>query len=219
MVTGKREHSFVRENSALGDRANRERQEHKAAPNISDETDSSRGTATGTRQNWVTGTFTDRDSAERAYNLMLSRGYSVKEINLMMSDETRRQYFSDETATDSEFGAKAMESAGVGGAIGVTAGAILATVAAIGTTIVIPGLGLVIAGPIATALAGAGAGGLTGGIIGALIGWGLPEERAKLYEFDLKDGGIVLGVIPHNDDDAAYFEGEWQGYKGRNIYR
>jgi hypothetical protein len=219
MMTGKRENSFVRGDSALGDRANRERQEHQAATNLSDGMDSSRGTVTGTRQNWVTGTFVDRDSAERAYNLMLSRGYSVKEINLMMSDETRRQYFSDETATDSEFGNKAMESAGVGGAIGVTAGAILASVVAIGTSIAIPGLGLFIAGPIAVALAGAGAGGLTGGIIGALIGWGIPEERAKLYESDLKNGGIVLGVIPHNNDDAAYFEGEWKSYNGSNIYR
>jgi hypothetical protein len=71
----------------------------------------------------------------------------------------------------------------------------------------------------AVGLAGAGAGGLTGGIIGALIGWGIPEERAKLYESYLKNGGIVLGVIPHNDDDAAYFEGEWKGYNGRNVYR
>jgi hypothetical protein len=139
-------------------------------------------------------------------------------------DETRKRYFSnetatDETATDSELGNKAMESAGIGGAIGVTAGAILATVAAIGTSIAIPGLGVVIAGPIAAALAGAGAGGLTGGIIGALIGWGIPEERAKLYESDLKYGDIVLGVIPRNDDAAAYFEGEWLGYNGRNIYR
>ena len=219
MVTGKREKRFVQGDSALGDRANRERQEHQAATNLSDETDSSRRTATGTRQNWVSGTFADRDSAERAYNLMLSRGYSEKEINLMMSDETRNRYFSDEKATGSELGNKAMESAGVGGAIGVTAGAILAAVAAIGTSIAIPGLGLVIAGPIAAMLAGAGAGGLTGGIIGALIGWGIPEERAKLYESDLKDGGIVLGVSPRNDDDAAYFEGEWKGYNGRNIYR
>jgi hypothetical protein len=55
-------------------------------------------------------------------------------------DETRKRYFSnetatDETATDSELGNKAMESAGVGGAIGVTAGAILAALAAIGTSI------------------------------------------------------------------------------------
>ena len=219
MMTGKRENSFVRGDSALGDRVNRERQEHQSATNLSDETDSSRGTVTGTRQNWVTGTFTDRDPAERAYNLMLSRGYGVNEINLMMSDETRRQYFSGETATDSELGNKAMESAGVGGAIGVTAGAILAALAAIGTSIAIPGLGVVIAGPIAVALAGAGAGGLTGGIIGALIGWGIPEERAKLYESDLKNGRIVLGATPHNNDDAAYFEGEWRSYNGRNIYR
>jgi hypothetical protein len=219
MMTGKRENSFVRGDSALGDRANRERQEHQAATDLSDRTDNSRGTVTGAPQNWVTGTFADRDSAERAYNLMLSRGYSEREINLMMSDETRERYFSDEKATDSELGNKALESAGVGGAIGVTAGAILASVVAIGTSIAIPGLGLFIAGPIAVALAGAGAGGLTGGIIGALIGWGIPEERAKLYESDLKNGGIVLGVIPHNNDDAAYFEGEWKSYNGRNIYR
>lgn len=218
MMTGKRENSFVRGDSALGDRANRERQEHQAATNLSDGTDSSRGTVTGTPQNWVTGTFADRDSAERAYNLMLSRGYSEREINLMMSDETRKRYFSDKKATDSELGNKALERAGVGGAIGVTAGAILASVVAIGTSIAIPGLGLFIAGPIAVALAG-GAGGLTGGIIGALIGWGIPEERAKLYESDLKNGGIVLGVTPHNNDDAAYFEGEWKSYNGRNIYR
>jgi hypothetical protein len=96
MVTGKRENSFVQGDSALGDRVNRERQEHQVATNLSDETDSSHGTATGTRQNWVTGTFADRDSAERAYNLMLSRGYGVKDINLIMSldDRPSRQTYS-----------------------------------------------------------------------------------------------------------------------------
>ena len=137
----------------------------------------------------------------------------------MMSDETRKRYFADETNTDTELGNKALESAGVGGAIGGTVGAILAAIAAVGTSIAIPGLGLVIAGPIAAALAGAGAGGLTGGIIGALIGWGIPEERAKLYESDLKNGGVVLGVNPRNESDAAYFESAWKNYKGRNVYR
>jgi hypothetical protein len=106
MMTGKREKNFVQGDSALGDRANRERQEYHAATNLSDGTGGSRGTATGTRQNWVSGTFADRDSAERAYNLLLSRGYSEKEINLMMSDETRNRYFSDEKATDSELAIK-----------------------------------------------------------------------------------------------------------------
>ena len=191
----------------------------QALPPANNQTFQSSGVTIGTRQFWVTGTFTDRASAERAYNSMLSRGYGEKEINVMMSDETRQQYFSDEPVTDTELGNKALESAGVGGAIGITAGAIFAALAAVGTSIVIPGLGLVIAGPVAAALAGAGAGGLTGGLIGALIGWGLPEERAKLYADDLKNGGIVLGVSSHNYDDAAYFESTWKGYNGRNIYR
>jgi hypothetical protein len=48
-----------------------------------------------------------------------------------------------------------------------------------------------------------GTGGLTGVVIGALIGWGIPEERATLYESDLKIGGIILGISPLNDDDAT----------------
>lgn len=175
--------------------------------------------ATEAEQQWVTGSFTDRESADRAYESMLSRGYSEKEISVMMSDETRRQYFSDEDAKRSELGSKAMKSAGVGGAIGLTAGAILAALATVGTSIAIPGLGLVVAGPIAAALAGAGAGGLTGGVIGALVGWGIPEDRAKLYGSDLGEGGIVLGVSPRNDEDAQYFDTEWSNNNGGRIYR
>ncbi len=191
-----------------------------ASSSTSNRTYDSSGVTIGTRQYWVTGTFTDREAAERAYHSILNRGYDEKEINLMMSDETRKQYFADESAPDEPgTGNKAMEIAGVGGALGLTAGALFAAAAAIGTAIAIPGLGLVIAGPMVAALAGAGAGGLYGGLIGALIGWGVPAERAKLYQSDLENGGIVLGLSPHTDEDAAYFESTWKGYNGRNIYR
>ncbi len=211
--------TFVEEASALGQRATREGQELQAVNSSFTPAHSSHGTGSGTQPNWVAGTFTDRASAEHAYNSMLSRGYDEKDINLIMSDETRKMYFSEQNAIDSDLGNKALEGAGVGGAIGITAGAILAAVAAIGTSIAIPGLGLVIAGPIALALAGAGAGAVTGGIIGTLIGWGISEEHAKLYESDLKSGGIILGVSPHNEADAAYFEATWKENNGRNVYR
>ena len=168
-------------------------------------------------RNWVTGTFKDRESAESAYNSLASRGYSKDDVNLMMSDDTRKKYFADDV--DTELGSKAMEGAGTGGAIGGTIGAILAAVAAIGTSIAIPGLGLVVAGPLAAALAGAGAGGLTGGIIGALVGAGIPEDRAKLYDEDIRNGGIVMGVNPRTDEDAAYLEQDWKKNRGQNIYR
>jgi hypothetical protein len=78
---------------------------------------------------------------------LLSRGYSEKEIDLMISDETCERYFAEEKATDSEPGNKALESVNVGGATGVTAEEILASVEDIGTSIAIPGLGIFIAGP------------------------------------------------------------------------
>ena len=129
---------------------------------------------------WVTGLFTDRERAEQGYEALTARGYEAKDINVVMTDDTRKKYFASGEQT--EFGTKAAKGAGVGGAIGGTVGAIAAAIAAVGTSLAIPGLGLVIAGPLAAALAGAGAGGATGGLVGALIGAGIPEERVKHYE-------------------------------------
>src|SRR5215207_9689735 len=141
------------------------------------------------------GLFNDRESAERAYSSLSSRGYTNDDVNLLMTDETRDRHFGDGTA-DTELGSKALEGAGVGSAIGGTLGAIIGGIAAIGTNVILPGLGLIVAGPLAAALAGAGAGGLSGGLVGALIGSGIPEDRAKLYEEGIKSGGTVLGVTP-----------------------
>lgn len=168
----------------------------------------------------MTGLFNDRDSAERAYSSVRSRGYTDDDVNVLMSDQTRDSWFADDDDTaETELGSKALEGAGTGSAIGGTLGAIIGGIAAIGTNVVLPGLGLIVAGPIAAALAGAGAGGLTGGLVGALIGSGIPEERAKLYDEGIRSGGMVMGVNPRTDEDAEYFENEWRNYRGQHIYR
>lgn len=177
------------------------------------------GTVRG-RQGILTGMFRNREDAERAYQSLRNRGYTNEEINVMMSDKTRDEWYKNNTeAGETELGTKALEGTGVGSAIGGTLGAIVGGIAAIGTNIFIPGLGLVIAGPLAAALAGAGAGGITGGLIGALIGYGIPEERAALYEEGIKSGGVVVGVSPRTDEDTDYFENEWRNYRGEHIYR
>ena len=168
----------------------------------------------------LSGMFTDKDTSERAYKSLRDRGYSDDDINVIMSDETRDKYWSDDNVGDSELGNKALEGTGVGGMIGASLGAIIGGIAAIGTNVILPGLGLVVAGPIAAALAGAGAGGLTGGLAGALIGWGIPEDRAKMYEEGIRGGGTVLGVRPRSTEDADYFENEWKtNYGGQHVYR
>jgi hypothetical protein len=145
------------------------------------------------------------------------RGYTKDDINLVMSGETRKKHFSCDVK-ETEIGTKAAEGAGKGSAIGSTVGAITGVVLALGTSLVIPGLGLIVAGPIAAGLAGAGAGGITGGIIGALIGSGIPEERAKLYESGFKNGNIVMVVHQRNDEDAKYLENNWRTNQGEEIY-
>ena len=168
---------------------------------------------TGTQSdkgNLATGLFSDRESAERAYEDLSSRGYSSEDINVVMSDDTRSKYFDNPSGRQTELGNKAAKGAGVGGAIGGTAVGIAAAIAAAGASIAIPGLGLVIAGPLAAGLAGAGAGAAGGGLIGAMVGWGIPEERVKDYESGIKKGGILMGVRPRSKEDADYLEGQWK---------
>jgi hypothetical protein len=167
----------------------------------------------------VTGLFRDRESAERAYQTLSDRGYSRDDINLVMSDETRKRHFAGTDAPQTELGTKAAEGAGIGGAIGGTLGAIAAAIAAVGTSIVLPGAGLVVAGPLAAALAGGGAGAATGGLLGALIGSGIPEERVKNYETGIKEGGILMGVRPRSPEDAEYVERSWRDNRGEHVYR
>lgn len=169
------------------------------------------------RSRMVTGLFNDRESAERAYQTLNSRGYGKDDANVIMSDETRTKYYPAGSEGTSALADKTMEDAGKGAAIGGTIGATLAAIAAIGTTLALPGLGLLIAGPLAAGLAGAGAGGLTGGLIGALVGHGIPEEHAAEYEAGVKRGGVFMGVNPRSDEDAAYFENEWRNH-GESVH-
>jgi hypothetical protein len=174
-------------------------------------------TGASRRPGMLTGMFRDRESAERAYGSLTSRGYRRDDVNLLMSDEARRRHFGEGTP-DTELGSKAAEGAGVGAAVGGGLGAVLAALAAAGT-IALPGIGLIAMGPIAAALAGGATGAVGGGLLGALIGAGIPEERAKQYESGIREGNIVMGFEPKNEEDAEYFDREWRNYRGEQIYR
>ena len=167
----------------------------------------------------VVGLFKTKENAECAFDALNERGYDKDNTDILMSDKTRDKYYANSAdAEDSELGSKALEGSGTGAAIGGTLGAIIAAVAAIGTSVLLPGLGLVVAGPLAAALVGAGAGGLTGGLVGALIGAGIPEEQAEAYESGIKEGGIVLRATPTSAEDAAFIENKWKSCGGEQIF-
>jgi len=165
----------------------------------------------------VTGLFKDSKSVERAYQSVAQRGYAIGDINVVMSDDTRKKYFSDDRHVKNEQGSKAAEGGGLGGLTGGGIG-ILIPVLAAGAVLALPGLSLILAGPIAAALAGAGAAGLAVGLIGALSDWGIPEDRVQQYQAGINDGGILMGVKPRSDEDARYIEKQWKASGGQHVY-
>jgi hypothetical protein len=166
----------------------------------------------------VVGVFRNRVDADRAFDRLLGMGYLESEVSVLMSDTTRANYYAVGTEKEKKMaaGSMAAEGMGVGGAVGTALGAAIAAVVAIGTTLVLPG-GILIAGPIAAALAGGGAGAVTGGLLGALIGYGIPEQNVKAYEEVLRDGGVVLGVVPHSSDDSSNIEKVFREQNGESV--
>lgn len=170
-----------------------------------------------TKQAMVTGIFRDRSTASQTYNWLLNRGYRADEINVLMTDRTRAAFGSNREEGRIKAGTKTTEGMAAGGAAGAAIGAGAAAIAAIGTSIVVPGLGWVVAGPLFAALAGGGAGAVAGGAIGALIGLGISESNATAYEEALKNGGVVIGVVPRNKDDADAIEKKFEEEHADNV--
>lgn len=178
----------------------------------------------------VTALFNDARGVERAYEAALSRGYSRDDINLLLSEETRRRHFTQDqvetdlaskaaqstekgTATGSE--KKQPAASKLGGPAGGTAATLAPALAAIGTATLFPGL--IFAGPIAVALAAGAAVGVAGGLVGALTNWGIPKGRLEEYESQIRQGGILIGVKTRADADTAYLQNEWQAAGGTLV--
>src|SRR4030095_5990730 len=117
------------------------------------------------------GLFRDRDSAERAWDAMASRGYGRDDVSLLMSDEPRTRPFSNVEPRRTARGTGAPEGMGAGAVAGGGLGALLAGLAASG--IAVPGLPIIAMGTLAAALTGAATGGTVGALIGGLIGYGI----------------------------------------------
>ena len=168
----------------------------------------------------LVGMFDTREDAEKAYNELKAMGYTSDDINVVMTSEGHDRHFKNVDGEDlgkTEMGNKALEGTGTGATIGGITGGIAGAIAALGTNLIVPGLGMVILGPLAAGLAGAGAGGLAGGIIGALIGAGIPKEKAETFHKGLKEGNIMISVHPHDLNDATKIQERWREFSGHDI--
>jgi hypothetical protein len=158
----------------------------------------------------VAGVFSDRPAAERAYELLREMGYQEDDINVLLSDETRKRFVPSPRFETEIVGIGLNEGPGVGAAIGASAGLLFGALIGAAASIAFPGVGLIAVGPIASAIAGAGVGGMTGGLLGSLVGVGIPESDAAMYEEKLKQGSVIIGVTPRSDEDRQRILTSWR---------
>jgi hypothetical protein len=146
----------------------------------------------------IIGVFSKRELAENAISELEDKGYNVKDMSIIMKEGEERDRLARNTGAN--VGGKVAAGAATGAVLGGIAGILIGIGA-----IAVPGIGgLLVAGPLASALGltgvaatiagGVVAGAFTGGIVGGLVSIGVPEERAKAYEEQVKHGGILLAV-------------------------
>lgn len=135
--------------------------------------------------------FDNHTDAQRAIDRLVAAGVNSTDVTLLASESTARDAFGFKPK--SKVGEGAAVGAGMGGAVGALVAGFMA-VGAIST-----GGGLLLAGPLVAALAGAGAGAASGGLIGAAVGLGIPETEVEYYENVLKEGGVIVAVHSHSD--------------------
>src|SRR4029078_12657861 len=141
--------------------------------------------STTTRKLYV-GFFDERSDAELAARDLREKGFKDDQIGYAWRD--------DKGKTHTE-GNKSGEMAASGAGTGVVLGGIIGA----GAALLIPGIGPVVSGGLlASALAGAATGaaarGVAGGISGALVGLGVPEDEAKYYDQQFRDGRTLMTV-------------------------
>lgn len=130
----------------------------------------------------ITRVYDNYEQAKRAVAELEGEGIRPSDINLIAS-----KYACEETE-GLDGGSATAPSAGVGAALGGTAGLL----AGLGI-LAIPGLGPVVAaGALAATAIGAAAGAVGGGAIGALVSAGVPEPEAHVYCEAVRRGGTMV---------------------------
>lgn len=139
----------------------------------------------------IVAVFEDQSFAERAAQQLQSRGYRTDDISIVTKPQSNNTGAATATMKTSEASVESKNdniSDGVltGGLVGGLAGLLIGA-----GSMVVPGLGIVAAaGPLAGLLSGA----VTGGLVGGLIDLGIPENRSKQYESEVKEGRVLFSM-------------------------
>ncbi len=141
----------------------------------------------------VVGVFDNHSYAERAAVQVKDQGLRTEDISIIVRQGGDDAGRNNATMKTGGRGINDNISDGVvtGGVLGGLAGLLIGA-----GSMVIPGLGIIAAaGPITGLLSGA----VTGGIVGGLVDLGIPENRSKQYESEVKAGKVLFSMKTDED--------------------
>jgi uncharacterized protein (TIGR02271 family) len=139
------------------------------------------------------GVFENRAQADRAVDDLRRAGFREDQIGVVTKHPDAANRTGDATA---ESGTMWEEGTVTGLLAGTGLGALIGLGVLAG---VVPVIGPIIAGgALSVVLANAAGGAVIAGIVGALVGLGIPEEEARYYENEVKEGRTVVTVKADN---------------------
>ena len=150
----------------------------------------------------VVALFDTYSSAENAARQIKDRGLRTEDISIVAKQEregsfegaTNNNTFTSTTDVDNASMKSSTRATNDNISNGVLTGGVLGGLAGLligAGSMVVPGLGIIAAaGPITGLISGA----VTGGIVGGLVDLGIPEDKSKNYESDLKKGKILFSM-------------------------
>lgn len=151
------------------------------------------------------GVFATRRDAENALQDLKDSNFAMEKVSVIARQPEESENIAGIEVKEN-VGNKADEGATTGAVTGGALGGFTGLLVGLGM-LAIPGVGpIMLAGAeataIATTLAGGAIGAASGGLVGAMVGWGIPEERAKVYS-ELVSKGSYLVVVKGTEAEIS----------------
>lgn len=165
---------------------------------------------TTTNRHTIVGVFDGPNHAEQALSGLKAAGFMPEQVSVVAKEKADVQQMAEHS-----------DMAGEGAATGAVTGGVLGGLAGflVGiSAMVIPGIGPIVGtGILVSTFAGAGIGAATGGLIGALTGQGVPEDDARGYEENVRQGSILLTVTANSDEQERQAREVFDGVSGGSV--
>ncbi len=156
------------------------------------------------------GSFAKQSDVDTALEDLRDHGYTPEQISFVVKEKEKVR--EKTVGTSQNLASGAVSGAVAGGVLAGLAGLLVGLGA-----IAVPGIGaLFIGGPLAATLGLSGVV-AAGGLLGGLVGLGLPEETARVYEQQIKEGGAVLAV-PVDDDEQEEVRELFNKHNGDHVH-